>query len=738
MNYKQLLLGAVTCAVVLNVENVIAAEMEESSIQETNELDQKTKQTLLVDFMWRQDIHAYLSTRWKLADIKEKTWWKRGKYEDSIFNVISGVICDYVLKTGTFNNVQNVDFTNDDQRYNVYLFGDATPDLVSYNQANWNALVLYNLIFSIFSSTRVPTNEQGDLVLDWLKKIGVALNNYCIAQDIGDNTELINKAISDINRYVQDLDLLNYLKEVIAIYRDKNQTEKAPYSKFSSEPGIIDTQYVRCWPGNGIDVVQSDQHISLGVEFLPSLGSRLDAKVKIMIPSEQDINDVYDTFLFSHIPSGIFKENNIKEDTIVNFEKSWGTVFINELPQLYCLDFFYQPDNIGNIVEHSMDRFWNYWLMRNNKIAVEHQSETGGFTQSNMAKPVANQTAFTNQVWTGPVIKTTTTVSSNNAFAQKEHDVRKIEKPKTVIAMHQSKIEEQKKLEEQQRIEEQKRIEEQRKIQELQKKKFEEEQQKKREIRKQQVLDFVKTNGVLDAIKYIYNYDDDIIKQYDMCEKNGKLNLLPNVCKCVYQLGQKHEFANKDKLSDIVKTTIDRNWSEKATELYMLNYDFTNRLIKSGLYTQDDDIIAKLCTFSRFAPEKANVEQQKWIKASEQCIDLFNENFVSDKIGTHGSTVIDLILKKNNKQAESFVRKLMLKKHYGDNWTNELNQYEGNSQEEKINKCFETLHNLYVELDEEYGISGFKDEDVTMNKIFEFKGNRDPIVKWIEATLNNN
>ena len=55
----------------------------------------------------------------------------------------------------------------------------------------------------------------------------------------------------------------------------------------------------------------------------------------------------------------------------------------------------------------------------------------------------------------------------------------------------------------------------------------------------------------------------------------------------------------------------------------------------------------------------------------------------------------------------------------------------GGEDNEEIDKMFE-------ELDEEYGISGFKDEDEVKEKIRELNLNRELIVKWIEESLLNN
>ena len=62
----------------------------------------------------------------------------------------------------------------------------------------------------------------------------------------------------------------------------------------------------------------------------------------------------------------------------------------------------------------------------------------------------------------------------------------------------------------------------------------------------------------------------------------------------------------------------------------------------------------------------------------------------------------------------------------------------GNDGGEAANENDEAVNKLYEELDEEYGISGFKDEDEDKDKIRELNLNRDLIVKWIEESLLNN
>ena len=58
--------------------------------------------------------------------------------------------------------------------------------------------------------------------------------------------------------------------------------------------------------------------------------------------------------------------------------------------------------------------------------------------------------------------------------------------------------------------------------------------------------------------------------------------------------------------------------------------------------------------------------------------------------------------------------------------------------EEKKEIDDEEIDKMYEELNEEYGVSGFKDEDEVKEKIREFHLNREEVVRWIEESLLNN
>ena len=81
--------------------------------------------------------------------------------------------------------------------------------------------------------------------------------------------------------------------------------------------------------------------------------------------------------------------------------------------------------------------------------------------------------------------------------------------------------------------------------------------------------------------------------------------------------------------------------------------------------------------------------------------------------------------------------KLKEKDNTNNNLTNKDNR-KNNLTEEKIEIVDEEIDRIFEELDEEYGISGFKDEYEIKEKIRELDLNRESIVKWIEESLLNN
>ena len=57
-----------------------------------------------------------------------------------------------------------------------------------------------------------------------------------------------------------------------------------------------------------------------------------------------------------------------------------------------------------------------------------------------------------------------------------------------------------------------------------------------------------------------------------------------------------------------------------------------------------------------------------------------------------------------------------------------------NFDEDKIKNYFD-IKKIYEELEEDYGISGYIEEEMAKNKIMELNFDKDRIIEWVENTL---
>ena len=125
----------------------------------------------LADFMWKQDVHSWLSYKWKTADIKKNTWWKQEKFEQSIFEVMKKALVDYVLKQGFFGKNDAIKNLKGGT-VKVFRFVRAEPTQVEYTQENWNALMLYNVIYKKFDE-QLHDKELKDILDDSITAIAI-------------------------------------------------------------------------------------------------------------------------------------------------------------------------------------------------------------------------------------------------------------------------------------------------------------------------------------------------------------------------------------------------------------------------------------------------------------------------------------------------------------------------------------------------------------------------------------
>ena len=134
----------------------------------------------------------------KLSQENCADWIKEEKYKDSIYNVISNAIADCVLKKNEFakKKMKNgvVTFEND--------------NYAGYSAENWNAVVLYNLIYYIYenqeSNVKCAMNKFYEEYIESKK-----LQNICGIQFVGG----IKKAFDDITEYNRNLDIITHVKK---------------------------------------------------------------------------------------------------------------------------------------------------------------------------------------------------------------------------------------------------------------------------------------------------------------------------------------------------------------------------------------------------------------------------------------------------------------------------------------------------------------------------------------------
>ena len=136
-------------------------------------------------------------------------WIKGNTYKDSIYNVISNAIADCALKRNEFaeNKVQD----------GVVLFA-ATPKATKYTGANWNAVVLYNLIYFI-SQHQDDANITDDKIMNVFykeyirNKEGKAKLRTKFKEKYNHSySDAINRAYNDIVEYNKELDIVGYMR----------------------------------------------------------------------------------------------------------------------------------------------------------------------------------------------------------------------------------------------------------------------------------------------------------------------------------------------------------------------------------------------------------------------------------------------------------------------------------------------------------------------------------------------
>ena len=139
----------------------------------------------------------------------KKGWYSMSRYSKSIYECIATAIADCITEKGQFTKSH----IEDD-----YVAFDVKPDMINYGPEHWNALVLYNFLYWTIGLGKIDPDNDG------VEAIGASLERklekqYSLIADIG---EKIDKAVSDIKRYAEALNLHDFLNR---LKYWKNKTE---------------------------------------------------------------------------------------------------------------------------------------------------------------------------------------------------------------------------------------------------------------------------------------------------------------------------------------------------------------------------------------------------------------------------------------------------------------------------------------------------------------------------------
>ena len=154
-----------------------------------------------------EDLHHFTlclgfksNVAYKLNQKDCASWIKEDTYKDSIYNVISNAIADCVL--------ERKEFAEDKINGNVVTF--ANKDYKNYTAENWNAVVLYNLVYYIYKHQYELKRSVEKRTMNMFYKEYIEnkkLQNICGKQFEGK----IEQAFSDINEYNRNLDVIEHV-----------------------------------------------------------------------------------------------------------------------------------------------------------------------------------------------------------------------------------------------------------------------------------------------------------------------------------------------------------------------------------------------------------------------------------------------------------------------------------------------------------------------------------------------
>ncbi len=281
------------------------------------------KDKLKADFMWRQDFHSWLSHKWKDADIKENTWWKQEKFENSIFEVMKKAMVDCVLKQGFFEEKNHVKYFRGGKR-SIFRFVRAEPTQVKYTQENWNALMLYNVIYKLFYDA---TQKEVKTIL---REASNNLSDY-YGTDNNGFKKFIEKAQRDIKAYIFDLGLDDYLQGVNESIRKQRINKMIQASSSSVSGNVIKSTCFQICCSRNLNTYTRYSNFEFNIDFKKDKENNLKLKAKL----SEKYDDQILSFPSCQSVQGLVEGNDNGKFILT---KDWKEKVINELPKNYALD----------------------------------------------------------------------------------------------------------------------------------------------------------------------------------------------------------------------------------------------------------------------------------------------------------------------------------------------------------------------------------------------------------------
>ena len=167
----------------------------QNSIAQDKNLSIEDSLNLLNRFSWR-----VIANR-EIVGAEEGSWITKVKYSESIRNVIGEAIADCVTKKNAFAGKTSND---------VIKF-EADPAKVKYSQANWNAVVLWNLVHVLSNEYNPDKNFDIEKAFNTVEER--VKDEYSQIENIG---TIVRTSIESITEYVNKLHFAQYFDQFIS------------------------------------------------------------------------------------------------------------------------------------------------------------------------------------------------------------------------------------------------------------------------------------------------------------------------------------------------------------------------------------------------------------------------------------------------------------------------------------------------------------------------------------------